>query len=147
MPNLTPRALLLSLGRFPADSSGRHERQVLLDVDRWDVTRHNRDHDHARPDDPGTFLRAMALAVTAPLGLTRPASAITPLGGPGPGTSSLAWRRIRTANTWRAAAHMDLFDFVNLAADMALDAVELMSSYLPRDVDNEYRTGSSNTPS
>ena len=33
---------------------------------------------------------------------------------------------------------MDLFDFVNLAADMALDAVELTSYYFPADVDNEY---------
>jgi sugar phosphate isomerase/epimerase len=33
---------------------------------------------------------------------------------------------------------MDLFDFVNLAADMALDAVELTSYYFPADVDDEY---------
>jgi sugar phosphate isomerase/epimerase len=33
---------------------------------------------------------------------------------------------------------MDLFDFVNLAADMALDAVELTSYYFPPDVDEEY---------
>jgi sugar phosphate isomerase/epimerase len=33
---------------------------------------------------------------------------------------------------------MDLFDFVNLAADMALDAVELTSYYFPPDVNAEY---------
>src|SRR3954463_10866772 len=33
---------------------------------------------------------------------------------------------------------MDLFDFVNLAADLAVDAVELTSYYFPDDVDNEY---------
>ncbi len=34
---------------------------------------------------------------------------------------------------------MDLFDFVNLAADMVLDAVvELTSYYFPPDVDNDY---------
>jgi sugar phosphate isomerase/epimerase len=33
---------------------------------------------------------------------------------------------------------MDLFDFVNLAADMKLDAVELTSYYFPADVDDEY---------
>ena len=33
---------------------------------------------------------------------------------------------------------MDLFDFVNLAADMGLDAVELTSYYFPPDVDDDY---------
>jgi sugar phosphate isomerase/epimerase len=33
---------------------------------------------------------------------------------------------------------MDLFDFINLAADLAVDAVELTSYYFPDDVDNDY---------
>ena len=33
---------------------------------------------------------------------------------------------------------MDLFDFVNLAADMGLDAVEPTSYYFPKDVDSDY---------
>src|SRR5215216_2006547 len=33
---------------------------------------------------------------------------------------------------------MDLFDFVNLAADLGLDAVELTSYYFPDDVDADY---------
>ena len=33
---------------------------------------------------------------------------------------------------------MDLFDFVNLAADMALDGVELTSYYFPTDVTTDY---------
>jgi sugar phosphate isomerase/epimerase len=33
---------------------------------------------------------------------------------------------------------MDLFDFVNLAADLRLDAVELTSYYFPEDVDEDY---------
>ena len=33
---------------------------------------------------------------------------------------------------------MDLFDFVTLAADLAVDAVELTSYYFPEDVDNDY---------
>ncbi len=33
---------------------------------------------------------------------------------------------------------LDLFDFVNLAADMALDAVELTSYYFPRDLTADY---------
>jgi sugar phosphate isomerase/epimerase len=33
---------------------------------------------------------------------------------------------------------MDLFDFVSLAADLGVDAVELTSYYFPDDVDNDY---------
>ena len=33
---------------------------------------------------------------------------------------------------------MDLFDFVDLAADLGVDAVELTSYYFPDDVDNDY---------
>ena len=60
--------------------------------------------------------------------------------GPGPATSSSAWRLIRTATRSPQAGKptMDLFDFVDLAADMALDAVELTSYYFPPDVDADY---------
>jgi sugar phosphate isomerase/epimerase len=37
-----------------------------------------------------------------------------------------------------AEPRMDLFDFVNLAADMGLDAVEPTSYYFPKDIDTAY---------
>ncbi len=42
---------------------------------------------------------------------------------------------------------MDLFDFVNLAADMGLDGVELTSYYFPTDVTPEYLHRLCSTPS
>jgi len=85
------------------------------------------------------ILKAIALAAASPLALFRPARAITPLGRTRPGHLKLSL----AAYSYRKylagkSPQMDLFDFVNLAADMALDAVELTSYYFPADVDNEY---------
>ena len=76
--------------------------------------------------------------------LARP---IDPIGRTRPPTSSSAWRRTRTAIPRGKAQKMDLFDFVNLAADMGLDGVEPTSYYFPPDVDPDYLPGSSSTPS
>jgi sugar phosphate isomerase/epimerase len=85
-----------------------------------------------------SFVRAAALAV-APLGLGGPATAISPLGRTRPGHLKLSLAAY-SYRKYLAGKHpqMDLFDFVNLAADMQLDAVELTSYYFPPDVDNEY---------
>jgi sugar phosphate isomerase/epimerase len=91
------------------------------------------------PTSRRQFLRTAALAAASPLVLSRPVRAITPLGRTRPGHLKLSL----AAYSYRKylagkAPQMDLFDFVNLAADMALDAVELTSYYFPADVDNEY---------
>jgi sugar phosphate isomerase/epimerase len=86
------------------------------------------------------FLKAAALTAVAPLGLlAHPAAAIPPIGRTRPGHLKLSlaaysYRKFLAGK----APQMDLFDFVNLAADMALDAVELTSYYFPPDVDDEY---------
>jgi sugar phosphate isomerase/epimerase len=87
------------------------------------------------------FETALGLAAAGPLGLSfaRPAAAIPPIGRTRPGHLKLSlaaysYRQFLTGKSPR----MDLFDFVNLAADMALDAVELTSYYFPADVDSEY---------
>jgi sugar phosphate isomerase/epimerase len=86
-----------------------------------------------------TFLRSAALAAAAPLGLARPAAAIPPLGRTRPGHLKLSLAAY-SYRQFLGGKHpqMDLFDFVNLAADMRLDAVELTSYYFPADVDDEY---------
>ena len=63
--------------------------------------------------------------------------------------SSSAWPPIRTASTSRASRRkMDLFDFVNLAADMGLDARRADLVLLPaRRRQPTTCTGSSSTPS
>jgi sugar phosphate isomerase/epimerase len=88
-----------------------------------------------------TFLHSAALATAAPLGfcLARTAAAIPPIGRTRPGHLKLSL----AAYSYRQflggkQPQMDLFDFVNLAADMALDAVELTSYYFPPDVDDDY---------
>ena len=91
------------------------------------------------PTTRRSFLRAAALTLAAPLGLSHPAAAIPPLGRTRPGHLKLSL----AAYSYRQflggkKPQMDLFDFVNLAADMALDAVELTSYYFPPDVDNDY---------
>jgi sugar phosphate isomerase/epimerase len=85
------------------------------------------------------FLQAAALATAVASGFSRSARAVSPLGRTRPGHLKLSlaaysYRKYLGAKP----AQMDLFDFVNLAADMALDAVELTSYYFPADVDNDY---------
>jgi sugar phosphate isomerase/epimerase len=51
---------------------------------------------------------------------------------------SLAAYSYRDYLTGKKSPKLDLFDFVNLAADMALDGVEPTSYYFPTDVTSEY---------
>jgi sugar phosphate isomerase/epimerase len=85
------------------------------------------------------FLHAAAFAAASPLALSQPARAVPPLGRTRPGHLKLSLAAYSYRKYLGAKPpQMDLFDFVNLAADMALDAVELTSYYFPADVDNEY---------
>ena len=85
------------------------------------------------------FLQSAALAAAGPLIMARPTAAITPLGRTRPAhlklsVAAYSYRKYLASKP----PQMDLFDFVNLAADMAVDAVELTSYYFPPDVDNDY---------
>lgn len=86
------------------------------------------------------FLKAAAFsAAAAPLALVRPALAIPPIGRTRPSHLKLSL----AAYSYRQyldlkKPKMDLFDFVNLAADMGLDGVELTSYYFPPDVSTDY---------
>ena len=86
------------------------------------------------------FLTRAALATSAGLLMpSRAGWAIGPIGRTRPSHFKLSlaaysYRQYLTGPQPR----MDLFDFVNLAADMGLDAVEPTSYYFPKDVDSEY---------
>jgi sugar phosphate isomerase/epimerase len=86
------------------------------------------------------FLARAALATSAGLLMpSRPGWAIGPIGRTRPSHFKLSlaaysYRQYLTG----AQPRMDLFDFVNLAADMGLDAVEPTSYYFPKDVDSAY---------
>jgi sugar phosphate isomerase/epimerase len=88
------------------------------------------------------LLKRTALALTAgsaALSAARVARAIPPIGRKRPSHLKLSiaaysYRQYLTGKPPR----MDLFDFVNLAADMALDGVEPTSYYFPADVTTEY---------
>ncbi|HEV3165146.1 MAG TPA: sugar phosphate isomerase/epimerase family protein [Isosphaeraceae bacterium] len=85
------------------------------------------------------FLARAALAAAAPLALTGTASAIPPIGRTRPShlKLSLAAYSYRQSLDLKVKK-MDMFDFVNLCADMALDATELTSYYFPPDVKPDY---------
>jgi sugar phosphate isomerase/epimerase len=94
-----------------------------------------------QPTTRRDFLKGAALAAAAgPIGLgARPALAIPPIGRTRPSHLKLSiaaysYRQFLTGQ----APRMDLFDFVNQAADMALDAVELTSYYFPTDLTSQY---------
>jgi sugar phosphate isomerase/epimerase len=88
------------------------------------------------------FLKGAALAAAAgPFGLAfpRPARAIPPIGRTRPShlklsVAAYSYRDYLTGKPPR----MDMFDFVNLAADMGLDAVEATSYYFPANLDAAY---------
>ncbi|WZO96174.1 sugar phosphate isomerase/epimerase family protein [Isosphaeraceae bacterium EP7] len=96
-----------------------------------------------QPANRRTFLARSAMAaaavVTSPLALPRTARAIDAIGRTRPSHMklSIAAYSFRDALTGKGPK-IDLFDFVNLAADMQLDAVELTSYYFPPDVTTEY---------
>lgn len=86
------------------------------------------------------FLKTAALATAAgPLAQARLSWAIPPIGRTRPShlklsVAAYSYRQYLTGDHPR----IDLFDFVNLAADMALDAVEPTSYYFPADVTVDY---------
>ncbi len=85
------------------------------------------------------FLKTAALAAAAPFALAQPSRAIPPIGRTRPSHLKLSlaaysYRQLLTGKSPK----MDLFDFVNLAADMGLDAVELTSYYFPADANSDY---------
>jgi sugar phosphate isomerase/epimerase len=85
------------------------------------------------------FLTKIALAATGPMVLARTASAIDPISRTRPShlKLSLAAFSYRDFLTGPKKT-MDLFGFVDLAADLGLDAVELTSYYFPENVSSDY---------
>ena len=86
-----------------------------------------------------TALAAVAASGAGAFGLTRSALAIAPIGRSRPSHLKLSlaaysYRQFLTGQD----AKMDLFGFVNLAADMGLDGVELTSYYFPANVRADY---------
>jgi sugar phosphate isomerase/epimerase len=79
-------------------------------------------------------------AGSASLSIHRRAMAIPPVARSRPSHMklSLAAYSYRDYLTGKKSPKLDLFDFVNLAADMALDGVEPTSYYFPRDVTSDY---------
>src|ERR1700730_11030984 len=91
------------------------------------------------PTNRRVFLAQAAIAAAAPLALARSAAAIPPIGRTRPShlklsVAAYSYRQYLDLKTKK----MDMFDFVNLAADMALDAVEPTSYYFPTDVTPDY---------
>jgi sugar phosphate isomerase/epimerase len=87
------------------------------------------------------FLGQAAFAA-ASVALARPSFAIDPIGRTRPSHLKLSiaaysYRDFLQGKKGEAAS-MDLFGFVDLAADMACDAVELTSYYFPPDLNNAY---------
>jgi len=70
----------------------------------------------------------------------RPVRAIPPIGRTRPShlKLSIAAYSYRDHLTGKKSPKLDLFDFVNLAADMALDGVEPTAYYFPPDVTTDY---------
>lgn len=95
-----------------------------------------------RPMTRRQFLTSAASAALAgPSLLTRPARAIGPIGRTRPShlKLSLAAYSFRDSLAPKnGKPTMDLFEFVELAADLGLDGVELTSYYFPPDVTPAY---------
>ena len=95
-----------------------------------------------RPTTRRHFLASASVAALAgPSLLGGVASAIGPIGRTRSShlKLSLAAYSYRDSLTSKAGKPtMDLFDFLELSADMALDAVELTSYYFPTDVNSDY---------
>lgn len=93
-----------------------------------------------QPTTRRRFLAQTALAAAAgPLALARTAAAIPPIGRTRPShlklsVAAYSYRKYLDLKVKK----MDMFDFINLAADMALDAVEPTSYYFPADVTTDY---------
>jgi len=95
-----------------------------------------------RPTTRRGFLVTTALVAAAPLGFARVANAIDPIGRTRPSHLKLSIAaysyRDFLKGTKDRKPSMDLFEFINLAADMRLDAVELTSYYFPENVKPDY---------
>ena len=92
-----------------------------------------------QPTTRRAFLAQSLLAAAGPVALARTAAAIDPIGRTRPSHLKLSlaaysYRQYLTGPDKK----MDLFDFVDRAADLALDGVELTSYYFPPDVDVAY---------
>ena len=85
------------------------------------------------------FLTKIATAAAGPMLLARTASAIDPIGRTRPSHLKLSLAAFSYRDFLVGPKKtMDLFGFVDLAADLGLDAVELTSYYFPEDVSPEY---------
>jgi len=88
------------------------------------------------------LLKAAALlGVAAPMAMPRAASAIAPIGRKRPShlkLSLVAYSFRDSLQPKTGKPTMDLFEFVDLAADNALDGVELTSYYFPPNVKPDY---------
>jgi sugar phosphate isomerase/epimerase len=89
------------------------------------------------------LFRGAAWAATggwATLANHRAACAIPPIGRTRPShfKLSIAAYSYRDYLTGKTSPHFDLFEFVNMAADMGLDGVEPTSYYFPSDVTDDY---------
>ncbi|MHC5537380.1 sugar phosphate isomerase/epimerase family protein [Singulisphaera rosea] len=93
--------------------------------------------------DPTTrrrFLGTLTLAgLSGSVGLPRMARAIGPIARNRPSHLKLSLAAYSYRDQLQGKSpKMDLFDFVNLGADMGLDGVELTSYYFPTQFDNDY---------
>src|SRR6516225_917491 len=87
----------------------------------------------------GFLARAALLGSAGHLALTRRAAAIDPIGRTRPSHLKLSLAAYSYRDYLAGPRKtMDLFGFVDLAADMALDAVELTSYYFPPNVSDDY---------
>ena len=85
------------------------------------------------------FLAKTALAAAGPLALARPAAAVDPIGRTRPSHFKLSLAAYSYRDLLSGPNKtMDLFGFVNLAADLGLDAVEPTSYYFPENVSADY---------
>ena len=89
------------------------------------------------------FLARAALGAALPLALPRLASAIGPIARTRPShlklsVAAYSYRDALSEPRRNKQGSMDLFRFVDLAADMGCDAVELTSYYFPVDADPAY---------
>jgi sugar phosphate isomerase/epimerase len=92
-------------------------------------------------DRRGFLAQTTLTTAAAALGLTRPrpAVAVSPIGRTRPSHLKLSLAAYSYRDLLSGPnKSMDLFDFVNLAADLGLDAVEPTSYYFPEDVSNDY---------
>jgi sugar phosphate isomerase/epimerase len=83
--------------------------------------------------------KTVAAAAAGTLALVQPAAAVEPIGRTRPSHLKLSLAAYSFRDTLAGPGKtMDLFGFVNLAADLGLDAVEPTSYYFPEDVSTDY---------